>query len=72
MTSQYVKCDGCGAVVDRWPKDDPRGMQGDGTFGKMGGSTARTYAQSIGWTHVADPLWHEGGKDYCPNCKPSP
>lgn len=59
MSSKYVKCDTCNAVVDRRPKDD---RIGDGTFGKFGGDEARRYAISIGWKYV-------DGKDVCPSCQ---
>ena len=63
MTGQYVKCDGCGAVVDRWPKEiDPN----DGSFGKLGGGNARSYARSIGWQCSGFDDWY--GNDYCPEC----
>lgn len=58
MTSQYVQCDapGCKSAIDRWPVGQG---YGDGTFGKMSGHAARSYAQTIGWTFV-------DGKDLCP------
>jgi hypothetical protein len=61
MTSSYVKCDGCEAVVDRYPADHPKGMSGDGTFGRFNGHAAREHAQSIGWTYVNE-------RDFCPAC----
>lgn len=70
MTSVYVKCDGCGAVVDRVPPGSPAGHP-DGTFGKMGGNSARRYAESIGWTvgvGTDGAFPGDGGKDFCPEC----
>jgi hypothetical protein len=46
MTSVYIKCDSCPAVVDRYPKDQ---NERDGTFGKLGGHEAAEEARRLGW-----------------------
>lgn len=64
MTSQYLKCDGCGAVLDRWPAEFNRG---DGTFGKVLSREAEAYAASLGWIRPGK-RFSDRHKHYCPGC----
>ncbi len=50
MPSHYLKCDGCGAIIDRWPVDLSKG---DGTFGRYQSAPLIEYAESIGWKHIS-------------------
>lgn len=65
MTSQYLKCDECGAVLDRWPA---RLNRGDGTFGKVMSREAIDYAASLGWLMLPGAMPGEQ-RDYCPDCR---
>jgi hypothetical protein len=66
MTSIYVKCDGCGATLDRYTlADDPR--TGDGTFGRNP-NEARGYAEKMGWSCSDPGRWPSEGIDLCPKC----
>lgn len=62
MYSKYLKCDECGDVLDRRPKDD-FGNQGRGTFALGEWPQLLDYAKSIGWTIVGDG--HDG-RHTCP------
>jgi hypothetical protein len=60
MPSHYLKCDGCGAIIDRWPV---KMSKGDGTFGRYQSAPLIEYAESIGWKRTDD-------LDFCPKCTP--
>jgi len=64
MPSQYLKCNGCGAVLDRKPgPHQPLFTSYDG------GREIREYARSIGWkTDHRKTVGLGEGEDYCPNC----
>jgi hypothetical protein len=58
MSSPYIKCDGCGAVIDRQPNGD--------VFGKCDSHGVRSYATSMGWI-ISDQCYI--GEDYCGSCR---
>jgi|ERR1700722_4466965 len=62
MTSKYLKCDGCGTIIDRLPIELNRG---DGAFHSA--SEIRNYAFSVGWRCIAMEGYN-AGLDYCPSC----
>jgi hypothetical protein len=45
-----LKCDDCGDVLDRRPKDDFGGYKHDGTFATGEETALLHYAESLGWT----------------------
>jgi hypothetical protein len=72
MTSRYLKCDGCGAVIDRRPAPN---TENGGTYHWSQTDQLKRDAQSQGWTigvgGVGFPYYPtKEGKDYCPRCKP--
>jgi len=65
--SKYLRCDGCGEILDRLPVGiTPRYARKDGLF--YDADTIRLYATSIGWKHIAGPFSWDG-HDYCPKCE---
>jgi hypothetical protein len=67
MHSKYLKCDVCGEVLDRRPKDDfggvNRGTKGQGTFAPGEWPELLRYAVSLGW-FVSDDT--HNGRHICP------
>ena len=58
---RYLKCDICGAVLDRRPVDD---WKGNGTFRYGYESELVDLAKQLGWQWDGDPLAF-GTKHYC-------
>lgn len=63
MHSKYLKCDECGAVIDRRAKDDFGGgyrkTESRGTFAVGEAHELLAYAKTLGWRV-------EGEKHICP------
>jgi hypothetical protein len=67
MSSKYLKCDGCGDILDRRPEDDfggsNRNTTGRGTFASGEWHQLLAYAKSLGWTIIGD---EHDGRHFCP------
>jgi len=57
--SRYLKCEKCGSVLDRRPKDD---WTDGGTYRYGAEAELREYAASLGWTRPTKET------DLCPKC----
>ena len=60
MTSKYLRCDGCGDVIDRRPPPD---MHNGGTYHWSMSKQLKADAREQGW--IVD-----AGRDLCPKCLP--